>query len=129
MSSEDLAALTLRPDKVGNVRVLMADSLYSIKLRMNQGEAGHQRLVELLDEIIRKQNSINIERGTDYTEVFKAIDLAVEYSQFILKTEWTRVKKGEFPFRLVRNWAAPIIFIIGIIGVVLLFYYYLKCKI
>lgn len=129
ISSGDLDALTFSPEKVGDIRLSIADSLYNIKLRMNQNESGHQRLVCLLDEIISKQNRINIEKGTDYKEVFEAIDRAVDHSQLILKTEWTRVKKGEFPFRLIRNWVAPTIFIIGIIGIGLLFYYYIECKI
>ncbi len=107
---EDLDVFGFSPEKVGEMRLLAADSLYKIKLRLNPNEPDHMELVRLLDQIINKQNRINTENGTDYYEAFEAIERATEHSQSILKKEWDRVKKGETPFRLIRNWVSPAIF-------------------
>ena len=52
--------------------------------------------------------------SSDVAPTLKAVDLANEYARPVLKTEWERVKKGELPFRMVRNWLAPGIFVVSI---------------
>ena len=44
-------------------------------------------------------------------------DRAADYAQPVLKKEWERVKRGELPFRLVRNWIAPIIVLLCVVFV------------
>lgn len=50
-----------------------------------------------------------VNNKTGVEETMKAIEIASEYAQPVLKKEWERVKKGELPFRIARNWVAPAI--------------------
>lgn len=121
VSTNVLEFFAFRPEKVGDMRLLAAESLYKIKLRLNPAEQDHVELGRLLDQIINKQNRINTENGADYSEAFDAIELAVAHSQSILKVERNLAKKEEARLLVVRNVVFPIIIIICI-G--LLFYYY-----
>lgn len=68
---------------------------------------------------IEKQQQMLFGKG-DTNSVLQAIEAAAEYAPQILKTEWERVKDGELPYRLARNWIAPIIFLGSLIFVILL---------
>jgi type I site-specific restriction-modification system R (restriction) subunit len=100
---EDIKDFKFAKEKIGNMRLASADSLYRIKLRLNKNEPEHKELSRLLESAINTQNRINIDKGKDYTEALAALELAVSYSQDILKNEWERVKLGEKPFRVVKN--------------------------
>jgi hypothetical protein len=118
-TDEDIQYFKFSNDKIGNMRLASADSLYRIKLRLNKKEPEHKELNHLLESAIRIQNSINIEKDKDYTEALNAIEIAVSCSQDILKTEWDRVKKGEIPFQIAKYGTLLII----IISLISLFYY------
>lgn len=111
--------LLITDEKISSIRYQAAETLYRIKLRLNADEVEHNELQRLLDRAVAEQNKMLIER-TDGTETFNAIDLAAEYARPILKKEWERVKKGELPFRIARNWVAPIIVALSIAFVIFL---------
>ena len=47
-------------------------------------------------------------------KTIEAVDLAADYARPVLKAEWKRVKSGELPFRIARNWVAPIVVILSL---------------
>jgi hypothetical protein len=95
-------------DKVGDLRYQAAESLCKIQLRLNRNEPEHQELLRLLRQAVAAQNTM-LSEGTSIDETMKAIERASEYAQPVLKKEWERVKSGELPFRIARNWVAPAI--------------------
>ena len=52
-------------------------------------------------------------------QTLSAIENAADYAAQILKSEWERVKSGEFAFRIVRNWVAPAVVLIPLVFVIL----------
>jgi hypothetical protein len=96
------------------MRLAAAESLYRIKLRLNKNEAEHKELSRLLESAINIQNSINIEKGKEYTQALDAIDIALSHSQYVLKIEWERVKEGEWPFQAAKCIALVIIVSVSI---------------
>ena len=114
---KEKVALLITDQKISDIRYQAAETHYRIKLRLNADEAEHQELLRLLDRAIAEQNSMLAEK-TDSIETMKAIEFAAEYARPILKKEWERVKKGELPFRIARNWVAPIIVVLSIAFVV-----------
>ena len=123
-TDEDIQDFKFGKEKIGNMRLAGADSLYRIKLRLNKNEPEHKELNRLLESAIRTQNKINIEKGNDYTEAFNAIELAASYSQDILKNEWERVKLGERSFQIAKNTVIPLIIIFCVTLIVVLFGYH-----
>ena len=117
---EDVKLFRFNNDQVNSMRLNSADSLYRIKLRLNKNETEHQELERLIIAVTTIQNKINIEKGSDYTEAIEAIERASSYSQEILKIEWERVKSGEKPFKIARNWVMPIIMAISLIFIIAL---------
>lgn len=73
-----------------------------ITLLLNTKEEMHNKLVELLDEVI-----FNIKNLKDNTD---SMDKLTRLSQLILKDEWERVKKGELWFR-VTKWVIVVLFV------------------
>jgi hypothetical protein len=55
-------------------------------------------------------------------EVLAAVEAAATFAPQVLKVEWERVKQGELPFRIVRNWVAPIVVGLGLAFVAALAY-------
>ena len=62
----------------------------------------------------KKQNKM-LTNGTGIEETMKAIERASEYAQPVLKRDWERVKSGELPFRIARNWVAPAIVVLSLL--------------
>ena len=110
-TDDDIQNFKFSNDKVVNMRLAAAESLYRIKLRLNNNETEHNKLNLLLVSAINIQNSINIEKGKEYTQALDAIDIALSHSQYVLKIEWERVKKGELPFQIAKYGALIIIVI------------------
>lgn len=119
-NDEDVKLFRFNNDQVNSMRLNSADALYRIKLRLNKNETEHQELERLIIAVTTIQNQINIEKGTDYTKAIEAIERASSYSQEILKIEWERVKSGEKPFKVARNWVMPIIMAISLIFIIAL---------
>ncbi len=96
---------------VATMRHEIAESFYRIKLRLNSKETEHIELLRLLEAALARQNEMSV-KVVNATEVLAAIERAADYARPLLKTEWDRVKKGELPFRVVRNWLAPLLVIL-----------------
>jgi hypothetical protein len=103
---KDKTVLRISDDKVGDLRYQAAESLCKIQLRLNPNEPEHQELLRLLRRVISEQNAM-LKNKTGIENTMQAIELASAHAQPVLKKEWERVKKGELPFRIARNWVAP----------------------
>ena len=110
---KDKAPLLIGDEKIGELRYQAAETLSRIKLRLNPEEAEHEELLRLLVKAISIQNE-TLANGGDVATTLQAIEAANEYARPILKKEWKRVKQGELPFRIARNWLAPLIFIVSV---------------
>lgn len=105
--SKEGAPLAFSEEKIGELRYQIAETRYRIQLRLNLSEPEHKELLRLMQVVIDKQQQT--QSGASETEAtLQAIETAAAYAPQILKTEWERVKRGELPFRLARNWVAPI---------------------
>jgi len=124
-SSEDIRNFIFTKEKIGEMRLNAVDSLYRIKLRLNNKEGEHIKLNQLLESAIAIQNQINVENGKDYFEALAAIELAAIKSQDILKIEWQRVKQGENTFRIAKI-VSFTIGILSLIPIVILMFYCIK---
>jgi hypothetical protein len=102
-------ALHLTKEKVSDLRYQAAESFSKIKLRLNPAEEEHKELVRLLRNAIDVQNAMLQNGSDDAQETIAAIDAANEYARLVLKKEWGRVKAGEVPFRIARNYAFPLV--------------------
>lgn len=118
-ASEELAALgsryasmpfTMPASQIAEIRQAVAVAFYRIKLRLNAEETEHKELLRLLLRTTEEQNQQLQAQSFDANKVLLALEAAAEYARPVLKAEWTRVKKGEPQFRLVRNWLVPVVF-------------------
>jgi hypothetical protein len=115
------APLSFTEQKISDLRYQIAETRYRIQLRLNPKEPEHVELLRLMQAAIDKQQSaLATSNSTD--EVLLAVERAAEFAPQILKTEWERVKEGEFAFRVARNWVAPITFGASILLVALLWF-------
>ncbi|WP_458072189.1 hypothetical protein [Rhodanobacter sp. BL-MT-08] len=105
--------LPISDEKIGDLRYQAAEMLSKIKLRLNPDEAEHEELLRLLVKAVSTQNDMLANRGS-VTTTLSSIEEGNEYARRVLKKEWNRVKKGELPFRIVRNWLAPLLFFASI---------------
>lgn len=96
-------------DKITELRCRAAETFSKIMLRLNPDETEHIELLRLLKRAIDEQNAM-IGNKSNGEATLAAIDAANEYARPVLKKEWRRVKEGELPFRIARNWLAPAIF-------------------
>lgn len=103
--------LGLTAEKVSDLRYQAGEMLSKIMLRLNPDEEEHIELLRLLRRSIEEQNAMLASGSPDAAPTLKAIELANEYARPVLKKEWKRVKEGELPFRIARNWLAPCIFV------------------
>lgn len=100
--------LRISDEKIGDLRYQAAETLSKIQLRLNATEPEHIELLRLLRRAVDEQNKM-LKEKTSIDETMKAIEMATKYAQPVLKKEWERVKAGELPFRIARNWVAPAI--------------------
>ncbi|WP_238552207.1 hypothetical protein [Herminiimonas sp. CN] len=119
--NKDDAPLAITGEMVSNLRYQVAETKYRIQLRLNPKEKEHIELFRLMNVAMDTQQRV-IERKAETNETLLAVEAAASYAPDVLKKEWDRVKKGEFPFRLVRNWIAPAIIIISI-GLMTMFWF------
>lgn len=99
--------------KISELRYQAAETLSRIRLRLNPDEPEHEELLRLLVKAVRMQNEV-LANGGAVQLTLNAIEAANEYARPVLKKEWKRVKAGELIFRIVRNWLAPIIFVLSL---------------
>jgi hypothetical protein len=93
-------------EQVVEQRQAISRFLYRIKLRLNPKEAEHIELLRLLGRALDEHLKISATNPTSDKTV-ETIDLAADYATLVLKTEWERVKSGELPFKIARNWVVP----------------------
>lgn len=117
--SKEGAPMALTEEKISDLRYQIAETHYRIQLRLNPKEAEHEELLRLMQVAIEKQQNMLAGKG-DTKTILQAIEVAAKYAPQILKTEWERVKSGELPYRLTRNWIAPITFFGSLLLVALL---------
>jgi hypothetical protein len=117
VESKEGALLALTEEKISDLRYQIAETRYRIQLRLNPKEVEHQELMRMMQVAIEKQQQMLAGKG-DTDSILQAIEVAANYAPQILKTEWTRVKHGELPYRLARNWVAPIVFFGALLFVV-----------
>ena len=60
-------------------------------------------------QAIDEQNEVIKQEGTDSARVLQLLDEAADHARTILKDEWERVKRGEWPFRIARYSATAVI--------------------
>jgi hypothetical protein len=109
-ANEDLDADSsdaLDKSKVTDLRLAAAERFYKIRLRLNLEEPAHKILHEHLEAVIEKHNDHATDAGADTESILNAVALVAEHAAPVLKAEWDRVKRGEFPFRFARNFVAP----------------------
>jgi hypothetical protein len=102
-------------EQVAGQRQAASEMLYRIKLRLNPVEDSHKELYHLLGVALAEHKKLS-KNSIDSEPTIVAIDAASDFSRTVLKTEWQRVKAGERPFQIARNWVAP-----AIIGLCLIF--------
>ena len=98
-------------EQIAEQRLIAMQTLYRIKIRLNPNEVEHTELLRLLDRAIEELKKIS-EANPNSIKTIDAIDLAADFARPVLKAEWKRVKSGELPFRIARNWVAPILVIL-----------------
>lgn len=113
------ATLPITEQKVSDLRYQVAETKYRIQLRLNTKEPEHTELLRLMQSVLDKQQAFLAGSG-EPGKALEAVEVAASYAPHILKLEWERVKRGELPFRVARNWVAPFCFIAAIIVLVLL---------
>lgn len=113
LGKENATYLAMTAEKISEIRYQVAETRYRIQLRLNLGEAEHKELFRLMQGATEAQQKMLQGQG-DTAATLKAIEAAAEYAPQILKSEWERVKRGEFAFRAVRNWIAPTIFVLSL---------------
>ncbi|MRX08541.1 hypothetical protein GJ697_11895 [Pseudoduganella sp. FT25W] len=116
---KDQVSFPISDERVSDIRFQIAEVHYRIKLRLNSEEAEHKELMRLMVGAIVEQNKMIQQRGTS-DATLKALELAADYASPILKKEWRRVKEGERPFRIARNWMAPAIVLVSVGFIVLI---------
>lgn len=116
---ESDAPFPMTEEKISDLRYQVAETRYRIQLRLNPKEAEHAELLRLMQVAITKQQDVLLGEGVTANALL-AVESAAAYAPQILKSEWERVKKGELPFRLARNWLAPLIVILSIAFIFLL---------
>lgn len=109
--------LRITPEKVSELRYQAAETFSRIQLRLNPDEPDHVELLRLLRRAISEQNAV-LASGGEIGPTLTAIETATEFAQPVLKKEWARVKQGELPFKIARNWAMPGIILLSIAFVI-----------
>lgn len=116
----------INQEKISDIRYQVAEVYSRIILRLNPEEPEHEELLRLLKRAIDEQN-IAIFQKTDSKKTMEAIRIATEYARPLIKKEWKRVKEGELPFRIVRNWVAPIIFALSFLAIMFIWHGTFSC--
>ena len=77
-------------------------------LRLNPQE--HAALIDLIQQGYTYSDNQSTNQANDGPALIQRF---IEESQRVLKTEWRRVKKGEFSFRAIK-WTSLVVFIISL---------------
>lgn len=94
------------------LRHQVAECSYRIKLRLNQIKKPHIELESLMTESTTLVSEYFSGTSDDVDKVLSGIEIAAKQAREVLKTEWERVKKGEFAYRAAK-WIAVSLFLIA----------------
>jgi len=97
-----------RLDQLLTNRQRLAQTYYSIRLRLNLSETDHEALLTHLDKVYEILNTTAAE-GLRFDETVAELDPMAKVAQSVLKREWNRVKDGETAFtttKAVAKWTA-----------------------
>lgn len=117
--SKDPGKTLFTLEKVGEIRLAAAESLYRIQLRLNPEEADHKELLRLLRQAIADQNAVLQSDEEVQKDVLAAVDRAADFAGPVLKAEWKVVKKGERPYRAIRV-SATVVVVLALLAFVLM---------
>ncbi len=81
----------------------------SIKLRLNPNESAAKEILDVMARIERQSADDNALSSSSMRELE---DELIGKAQLLLKSEWSRVKAGEFAFRLAKYSAVTFVFIL-----------------
>lgn len=117
--SKDGAPFAFSEQFISEQRYRVAETRYRIQLRLNPNEPDHMELLRLMQDAIERQQ-MAFTNSVPSDDAIRSIEAAASFAPRILKSEWKRVKRGEFAFRLVRNWVAPALWVISLLLVFML---------
>lgn len=106
--------------KITEVRHGAADTYHRILLRLNPGQDDHRELRRLLKVMINAQHEYMTNESGNVEVPLAAVKAAAENAEAVLKTEWTRVKKGEIAYRIAVGAAA--LMLVGFAGLLVWFF-------
>ena len=109
--------IQISQERIGDIRYKVSEVYSRIILRLNSEEPEHEEMLRLLRRTIAEQN-IALRDKSDASKTIAAIEIANDYARPLLKKEWIRVKEGELPFRIARNWVIPIIFGFSVLAII-----------
>ena len=84
------------------LRHQVAECSYRIKLRLNEIKKPHIKLESLMTESSTLVSEYFSGTTDDVDKVLSGIEIAAKQARAVLKTEWERVKKGEFAYRAAK---------------------------
>lgn len=98
------------------LRHQVAECSYRIKLRLNEMKKPHIKLESLMTESTTLVSEYFSGTTDDVDKVLSGIEIAAKQAREVLKTEWERVKKGEFAYRAAR-WLAFSLVVIAALSI------------
>lgn len=98
------------------LRHQVAECSYRIKLRLNELKEPHIQLESLMTESSTLVSEYFSGTTDDVDKVLGGIEIAVKQAREVLKTEWERVKKGEFAYRAAK-WLALALIVIAALSI------------
>lgn len=98
------------------LRHQVAECSYRIKLRLNEIKKPHIKLESLMTESSTLVSEYFSGTTDDVDKVLSGIEIAAKQAREVLKTEWERVKKGEFAYRAAR-WLAFALIVIAALSI------------
>lgn len=94
------------------LRHQVAECVYRIKLRLNDKEEPHIKLEVLIKASTDLVSCYFSGTSNEASEVLTGIEAAAQQAREVLKTEWTRVKKGE-PIYRAAKWVASTLVVVA----------------
>jgi hypothetical protein len=98
------------------LRHQVAECSYRIELRLNEIKKPHIKLESLMTESSTLVSEYFSGTTDDVDKVLSGIEIAAKQARAVLKTEWERVKKGEFAYRAAK-WLALALIVIAALSI------------
>jgi hypothetical protein len=113
-------AFGIAPEKITEVRHGAAETYHRIRLRLNPGQDDHKELLRLIGLMMTAQQAYMNDEAGSVDAPLAAVEAAAKNAEGVLKTEWTRVKKGEVAYRIAVGAAA--LMLVGFAGLLTWFF-------